>query len=202
MFKVCIDAGHGGQDSGAVGVAQGYFESHAVLDIALNVRDILRPHVDVIMTREDDTFVSLPERCRVANSEGVDAFVSLHLNSATNRTAAGVEVFTSGSTGSKKLAKALLKSHTDTFKQQKNRGVKQEAFYVITMSDAPAALWEGCFLSNMDEAEWVGDDATRMQMAQAIADGVLAYFGIDAQGESQQQTLEQRVARIEKHLNL
>lgn len=202
MFKVCIDAGHGGQDSGAVGVAQGYFESHAVLDIALDVRDILRPHVDVIMTREDDTFVSLPERCRVANSADVDAFVSLHLNSATSRSASGVEVFTSGSTGSKKLAESLLKSHTETFKQQKNRGVKKEAFYVITRSDAPAALWEGCFLSNMDESEWVGNDSTRMQMAQAVADGILAYFNIEAHVESQRLTLEQRVERIEKHLNL
>ena len=199
MPSICIDPGHGAEDSGAVGT-NGLFESLAVLDIGLMVRDILRPHMDVIMTREGDTFVSLPERCRVANNADVDIFVSIHLNSATNAEANGFEVFTSGSDESVRLAGNVLNAHALTFQQQRNRGVKKQSFHVLVNTAMPAILWEGCFLSNRQEAEWAADDSVRVSMAQAISDGVLAYFGI---AESNQElTLEERVARIENHLGL
>ena len=200
MPSVCIDCGHGGEDSGAVGVSNGLFESHAVLEIGLTVRDILRSQVDVVMTREDDTFVSLPERARIANLADVDILVSLHLNSATNKDASGFEVFTSGSDESVKLAGHVLNAHAQAFMHQRNRGVKRERFSVLVNTAMPAVLWEGCFLSNDAEAEWVTDSSVRDEMAQAIADGILSYFGI-AQ-TNQVFTIEERVARIEKHLGI
>lgn len=201
MPTVVIDCGHGGSDSGAVGSSNGLFESHAVLDIGLIVRDILRPHVDVLMTRETDEFVSLPERCRIANDADADIFVSIHLNSATTD-ANGFEVFTSGSDASVQLAGNVLNAHAQTFPQQRNRGVKQASFYVLVNTTMPAILWEGCFLSNADENDWVSDDSVRVDMAQAIADGVLAYYGISDSDSDQELTLEQRVVRIEEHLGL
>lgn len=202
MPTVVIDCGHGGSDSGAVGVSNGLFESYAVLDIGLIVRDILRTHFDVIMTRETDEFVSLPERCRIANDADAAIFISLHLNSATNSDASGVEVFTSGSDESVRLAGHVLNAHTQAFQQQRNRGVKRASFYVLKHTTMPAVLWEGCFLSNVDENDWVSNDSVRVDMAQAIADGVFSYYGI-GEGESEQSlTLEDRVVRIEKHLGL
>ena len=71
---------------------------------------------------------------------------------------------------------------------------------MLVNTASPAILWEGCFLSNRQEAEWAADDSVRVSMAQAISDGVLAYFGI---AESNQElTLEERVVRIENHLGL
>ena len=200
MPSVCIDCGHGGEDSGAVGVSNGLFESHAVLDIGLIVRDILYSQVDVIMTREDDTFVSLPERSRMANIADVDIFVSLHLNSATNASASGFEVFTSGSDESVKLAGHVLNAHAQAFACHRNRGVKRERFSVLVNTAMPAVLWEGCFLSNDAEAEWVANDSVRVDMAEAVANGILSYFGM-AQ-TNRELTLEERVVRIEKHLGI
>ena len=199
MMKVTIDAGHGGEDSGATGSLNGYFESHAVLDIALRLRALLERHVEVQMTREDDTFTSLPERCRMANEWGADILVSLHLNSATSD-ASGFEVFTSGSTKSKDLAKRVWSRHTKAFPDQKDRGVKTAGFYVLKHSDMPAVLTEGCFLSNDAENQWVSLDETRQQMAEAICLGILDYFGIDT--NTPELTIEERVDRLEARLGI
>ena len=199
-MKVSLDAGHGGEDSGARGKLNGYFESHAVLDIALRLRALLETHVEVQMTREDDTFVSLPERCRMANEWGADIFCSIHLNSHTSD-ASGWEVFTSGSTKSKDLANKVGWRHAQAFPDQKNRGVKTNgSLYVLRNTSMPAILTEGCFLSNEAENQWVSIPETRQQMAQAICLGILDYFNIEP--NKPELTLEERVVRIEKHLGL
>jgi len=199
-MKVSLDAGHGGEDSGARGKLNGYFESHAVLDIALRLRALLETHVEVQMTREDDTFISLPERCRMANDWGADIYISIHLNSHTSN-AAGWEVFTSGSTKSKDLANKVGWRHAQAFPDQKNRGVKTNgSLYVLRNTSMPAILTEGCFLSNEAENQWVSIPETRQQMAQAICLGVLDYFNIEP--NKPELTLEERVVRIEKHLGL
>jgi len=199
-MKVTVDAGHGNSDSGAIGSFNGYFESHAVLDIALRLKVLLEPYVEIQMTREDDTFVSLPERCRMANEWGADAFISIHLNSATSD-ASGWEVFTSGSIGSKDLANKVGWRHAEAFPWQTNRGVKTRgSLYVLRKTNMPAILTEGCFLSNDDENKWVCIPETRQQMAEAICLGILDYFNIDP--NKPELTLEERVVRIENELGL
>ena len=200
-MKVTVDAGHGGSDSGARGIFNGYFESHAVLDIGLRLRSLLTLHgIEVQMTREDDTFISLPERVRMANDWGADIYISIHLNSHTSN-AAGWEVFTSGSTKSRDLANKVGYRHAEAFPNQKNRGVKTNgSFYVLRYTSMPAILTEGCFLSNVAENTWVSIPDTRQQMAQAICLGVLDYFNINP--SKPELTLEERVVRIENHLRL
>ena len=153
------------------------------------------------MTRDTDEFVSLSQRCKVANNDpaGVDIFVSIHLNSA-DTDASGWEVFTSGSTKSRELANDIGYRQAECFPLQKNRGVKQEGFYVLRNTKMPAVLWEGCFLSNYEESKWVTEDDTRQAMAVSICLGVLDYFNITT--ANQQTTLEERVAKIERHLGL
>lgn len=96
-FLLVIDAGHGDQDSGAVG-PWGLKEKAVNLDLALGLADYLkknRPKIKVVLTRKDDTFLPLEERTQLANSLNADMFVSIHTNSARlNRyTASGVETF-------------------------------------------------------------------------------------------------------------
>ena len=83
LSLVVIDPGHGGDDYGAR--AFGLHEADLTLDLALRVRSsllALRPDLQVVMTREDDTFVSLEQRAAMANAIGADVFVSIHLNAA------------------------------------------------------------------------------------------------------------------------
>lgn len=92
---IVIDAGHGGHDSGAVSV-KGSKEKDVVLAISLKLRDELRerlPGVKIVMTREDDRFLELAERTKLANKAGGKLFISIHANAARNRSAKGWEVF-------------------------------------------------------------------------------------------------------------
>ena len=199
-MKVTVDCGHGGEDSGARGKLNGYFESHGVLDIGLRLRALLETHVEVQMTREDDTFISLPERARMANEWGADIFCSIHLNSATTD-ASGWEILSSGSHQSRDLANKVGWRHAAAFPWQTSRGVKTRgSLFVLRKTTMPAILTEGCFLSNGKENQWVSLEETRQQMAQAIFLGILDYFNL--QPSKPELTLEQRVERIEKKLNL
>lgn len=88
----CVDWGN---DPGAVSV-KGNREKDVVLAVALKLRDELRqrmPGVSIVMTREDDRFLELGERTRLANKAGGKLFVSIHANAARNRSARGWEVF-------------------------------------------------------------------------------------------------------------
>lgn len=92
---VVLDPGHGGRDPGAVGFA-GSYEKDRTLEVALLVKDLLKiryPGLRVVMTRDDDSYVSLGERTRIANRERADLFVSIHCNASTNRSAQGFETF-------------------------------------------------------------------------------------------------------------
>lgn len=200
-MKVAIDAGHGGSDSGCRSPF-GDFESHYVLEVAKLVERILEPYMDVLMTREDDTFVSLRERCRMANDANCDLYISLHTNSAVSKSAQGYEVFTSkGATRADELALKLASRHIESFPAQINRGIKEANFYVLSKTNCPATLIEFGFFSNSAEATWLMLDETKLRLAEAVASGVLDFCGITQTGEPRL-TVEERLDRIEDHLNL
>ena len=199
MKRIVIDPGHGDTDSGAVSI-DGLRESEVVLSIAYKVRDILKHSFDVYMTRDSDTFVSLNYRSSYANNLGdVAAFVSIHCNSASSTSATGWEIFTSkGKTGADALAASIGKRYAARFTIPA-RGLKEANFSVLQHTNMPAVLVECCFLSNAEEAKWISSDEIQQQHAEAIADGIIDNFGLDNKPAL---TLEQRVDRLEKHLNL
>lgn len=92
-----LDAGHGGKDAGAVGTNK-VFEKDVNLAVALKVGDLIRknlPGVKVIYTRDDDRFVELYKRGKIANEKEGDLFISIHCNSTPERNskARGTEVY-------------------------------------------------------------------------------------------------------------
>jgi N-acetylmuramoyl-L-alanine amidase len=101
-FTVVLDAGHGGQDAGAVGAFSK--EKNINLRYTLAVGDLIKknhPDVKVIYTRNKDVFVNLNERARIANKAKADLFISIHTNASKNRSANGMETFTLGVSRSK-----------------------------------------------------------------------------------------------------
>lgn len=94
---VVIDAGHGGKDSGALGLNS--VEKDIVLSIALKVGGYIEknmPNVEVIYTRKTDVFIPLHERANIANKNNADLFVSIHANSNSNTKAYGTDSFVMG----------------------------------------------------------------------------------------------------------
>ena len=92
--RIVIDAGHGGHDSGTIGV-DGIEEKDVVLDVALRVGTLLHDRLgaEIIYTRSDDTFIPLETRTAIANKAQADLFLSIHANSSPDATARGVETY-------------------------------------------------------------------------------------------------------------
>ena len=95
-FKVVLDAGHGDHDFGAT--YHGFVEKNIALGVVLKVGKILEsdPHIQVIYTRKDDTFVDLVERANIANRTSANFFVSIHCNANKNTEAYGTETYVMG----------------------------------------------------------------------------------------------------------
>lgn len=93
-WKIVLDAGHGGRDPGSIG-RDGTREKDVTLRVARALAERLGEEegVEVVLTRDDDTFVALGDRTRIANREEADLFVSIHANSAESRSARGFETF-------------------------------------------------------------------------------------------------------------
>jgi N-acetylmuramoyl-L-alanine amidase len=92
--RIVIDAGHGGHDSGTLGV-DGIEEKDVVLDVALRLGKLLhqRMGAEIVYTRADDTFIPLETRTAIANKAQADLFISVHANSSPDASARGVEVY-------------------------------------------------------------------------------------------------------------
>lgn len=91
-FTVVIDPGHGGKDPGTEGLSSA--EKNVTLNVALLLKEQLQQMgATVLLTRENDIFIPLPERPLVASTSSADVFISLHMNASKDRTAEGVEVF-------------------------------------------------------------------------------------------------------------
>ncbi len=90
---VVLDAGHGGQDEGAIGPT-GLREKNLVLDVTRRLaRRLVEQGIHVVLTRRDDRFLSLEERTAVANDAHGDLFLSIHANASTSRSPRGIETY-------------------------------------------------------------------------------------------------------------
>ena len=91
-FRVVVDAGHGGSNTGAPGIVARAYEKRVTLAIARALADELRARgLQVVMTRSSDEYLTLRERVRRANAAEPDCFVSLHTNASGDRSRRGVE---------------------------------------------------------------------------------------------------------------
>ena len=98
-WTVVLDPGHGGRDPGARGVT-GDEEKEITLAVAQMIAERLQenPQIRVVLTRTDDSYVSLEQRTAIANAQGADLFVSIHANASENPQLAGVETYTLNNT--------------------------------------------------------------------------------------------------------
>ena len=168
---ICLDAGHGGSDPGAVG--QGLKEKEVVLDVVNRLATILRnAGYSVYLTRTGDQTVSLSSRTTYANNLGAHHFLSVHCN-AFNGSANGTETYcyTSGSNTSFAMRNNVnpqVVSALNTY----NRGCKTANFYVVKYTNMPAILCELAFIDHAGDASKLGNATYRQQAAQAIFNGL------------------------------
>lgn len=111
--KIAIDAGHGGESIGTR-APLGLLEKDLTLDIALRLKKLLAQDFEVVMTREADEEVSLEERGTLANQQGADIFVSIHLNWIVDQKSRGVETYYLGPTDDPFLTRLAASENRDS----------------------------------------------------------------------------------------
>ncbi len=113
-FVVVVDPGHGGHDSGAI--ASGIREKDVVLAVSRNLKRELEkdPRIQVVITRNSDHFIPLPERVKIARETQADLFLSIHADSLPNHPeVGGASVYTLSENASDSVAALLARSEND-----------------------------------------------------------------------------------------
>ena len=174
--RILIDVGHGGKDSGAIGI-NGIQEKDIVLNIANTIPKLnneLDKPLDIYLTRYNDTLISLSDRAKLAKALKADLFVSLHCNHSDNPNARGVEVYVTNaeskysddSTWFAFQVQAVLNKELG----YESRGVKFANFQVLreTVDVCTSVLIELGFLSNKDEGNYISNSNNIQLIATAI----------------------------------
>lgn len=170
-YKIMVDAGHGGEDPGAV--YQGRQEKNDNLRLAMEVGKILeRRGMDVVYTRTTDVYQTPFEKAQLANDADVDFFISIHRNSSPQPNQySGVESLIYNKSGSKlEIAENINEQLAGLGFD--NQGVKERpGLIVLRRTQMPAILVEAGFINN-DGDNQIFDDRFE-DMARGIAYGVL-----------------------------
>ena len=174
-MKICIDAGHGGDDPGALGTSPFRFEEKILtLGLATRLEEELesRGHW-VVMTRRRDRTLSLAARAAFANRLGAELFLSLHANGASDPEVEGIEVFHfPGSAAGERIGRQVLAALVAGFPDHRNRGLRSASFAVLRDTTMPAVLVECEFLTNPQQLRFLSNIGNWPRLARAIADGL------------------------------
>ena len=181
-FVLVVDASHGGKDNGAFG--NGLYEKDAVLKIAEKIKDLSSQYgINVVLTRDNDVFMTPQQKSDFANGQNADAFISIHVNTAIGNESAnisGFEVYISGKNtkflnNNQLLGSSILQNLGTDFKAEKTLEQRQVGIWVVDNSNIPSALIECGYITNADDAENFKDDSKIELMAKNILQGVAMY---------------------------
>jgi N-acetylmuramoyl-L-alanine amidase len=182
--RICLDAGHGGKEPGAVG--DRLTEAEVTLRISnLVMVELMKRGYLVSLTRPDHNYVSISGRIRKCNSTGSNLFVSVHCNASENEKAEGMEVWYHDGSEKGKLAAKHVHDNIIKAIKIKDRGIRADSenerfsrgIPVLRDTYCPAILIEVEFISNPAGENNLDDRDYLTKYAKAIAEGILDYFG-------------------------
>lgn len=188
-LTVVVDAGHGGIDSGKVGV-NGALEKEVNLAIAKKLAARLEENgITAALTRETDTGLydeseankkqqDMKRRCAAIDDLEPFLAVSIHQNSYTSSAVKGPQVFFyESSAQGQELAAALQEALNEMLEIERPREIKaNDSYYLLRKTKSPTVIVECGFLSNPEEAEKLVTDAYQEKVAEAVCSGILNYI--------------------------
>lgn len=188
---VILDAGHGGEDSGAIGVS-GVLEKDLNLTIVKTLGEMFENEgYQVIYTRLEDKLLYKPEenikgirkisdlknRCKIAAENPSALFVSIHMNSFGMEKYSGLQVYSSIDDESRKLAECIQSSVVERLQPDNNRIVKEgKDIYILENVENTSVLIECGFLSNRRECENLSQKEYQKRLCFAIFCGIIEYM--------------------------
>lgn len=158
---IVIDAGHGGSDLGTN--REGVYEKDITLNIAKKIKQLNDSEsIEIILTREDDSYPSLQQRAEKINKINPDMVISIHVNSSAKATdKKGVEIYFKDDDTSKELA-GKLASKFD------NCPARTENLYLLKNSQVPVLMLEAGFISHPDDRNYLASENGQHDIAQKI----------------------------------
>lgn len=178
-FKVIVDASYGGSDGGSKGY-NGIIQKNINLEVALKIKSILERHddIEVILTREDDSTVSLSERLEIINNSEADLLVSIMQNNEGTGEVSGVEsyVLPKENANSNTVFGYILQQAMTMYIDTKDRGVLARNMDILLKSNVPGAVVNTGFISNKEEGTNLSTESYQLRMAEGIAQGILSYI--------------------------
>lgn len=168
---VIIDAGHGGKDPGA---GKGELsEKNITLDLSLLLKKELDERgITCYLTREDDTFVSLGDRVKIANEHSADLFISIHNNSYKTASKGGIlTIYNPKYKYGKEIAKIMHSEIIDSGMLDKEIEGRKH-LYVLNYTDMPSLLLEVGFLSNNGDLALLQDQTFKSNIIKKISNGI------------------------------
>ena len=179
-MRVCLDAGHGGKDPGAV--YDGLIEKQLNLELSEICHSVLTKRHITITTRDKDEFISIRDRASYANANDVDIFISLHHNASGSHKARGCEVlfYPHTSTENIEFAQRMVGVMGNHWVFARNRGAKpgwyrgdpnRGVLGVLRRTRMPAFIIEPAFLDSLDR-KWLLEDEQRRYFYIAIANSI------------------------------
>lgn len=189
---IVVDAGHGGEDGGAV-ASDGVMEADINLKIALKLQNLLEQSgATVILTRSDENAIynldkktlrdkknsDIKNRVKIGNNSSADIFVSIHLNKIPQSEYYGWQTFfKDGSEEGKRLATCIQNNLNEAIQKENKRvSLKINNVYIIKHVEIPISIVECGFLSNPEEREQLEDNSYQNKLAWGIYNGVMDYF--------------------------
>lgn len=192
-----IDPGHGGRDTGCE--SRKHQEKDITLAVAKELGKLVKKNISgvrIVYTREKDKYLTLQQRCDIANARGADLFISIHVNSAPNPYARGTESFYATNVplkgtqaGKSELLALLLQRQYLSHGREISRGVKKRELYVCEHTNMPSVLTEIGFITNSVEEAYITSKEGQRELATAICEALSEYRELTKSGSVDQQKL-------------
>lgn len=191
LYTIVIDAGHGGRDGGAVGKTTETTESYLNLQFSLKLKSICEEYgFKVVLTRKDmngiySAFASnkkrseMEKRMEIIESANPDLVVSIHMNSFSNSSARGAQVFYAENfPENEEFAQTVQDALNEKIPNAK-KTAKSSDFYVINTTSKPSILVECGFLSNPEEERLLVSEEYQEDFCYVLFYGILSYFSVN-----------------------
>ena len=183
QLTVVVDSGHGGEDSGKIGV-NGALEKDINLAIGKMLKEALeKENIQVVLTRDKDEMLAgsksedMKERVKIMNDAKPVLVVSVHQNSYVTERESGAQVFYySNSEKGKVLALDLQENLKKLDTGNKREAKANDTYYILRHTEVPTVIVECGFLSNWEEAEKLTTEVYQQELALAVCDGILQYI--------------------------
>jgi N-acetylmuramoyl-L-alanine amidase len=184
-YKVIIDAGHGGEDIGAL-AADGTTESEIVLRLAKLIKQFdANKNLEIVLTRESDTELELKQRTDFVNEQKADLFVSLHCNKSTGEMygETGFEIITvkkRNDSGNENASKTFAGFMNYNLSKGSiiSRGLssRQDSIFVLQATNCPGIIIETGFVTSKQDLQILQNEQKLNEISVRILNGILQYL--------------------------